>query len=164
MKQYTPTQIFHRSQHRQNAGFTLIEVLIVILIIVTLVGVVVGIAQLAHNKSAEAQCKEMIASWRQALEDYKDDNGKYPDDTDLANAAGLKVVIDDLSNAGITHGLQMRDPWGMEFRYKTINRERYELGSLGMDRKIAIGRDPNQSGNYQYFGQGDDITINNGRL
>lgn len=158
-------------QNPQN-GFTLIEVLVVILIIVTLVGVVVGIAQLGHNKSAEAQCISQLGEWRDALETYKERTGDYPADDNLKDGSGLQTVINVLyPTTNDKHSLQIRDPWGMEFRFRRVNKQRYQLGSLGMDRLIGSGiaipgspaADPNASA-YKHMGQGDDITNSNGRM
>jgi len=157
---------------RKTRGFTLIEVLVVILIIVTLVGIVIGIAQLAHNRSAESQAVAMIAKWKNDLERYKEKYGDYPTDPNLKDAAGLQLLINQLyPTANDKHDLQTRDPWGMEYRYRRVSKHRYQLGSLGMDRQIGNGvvpptnppNDP-QASDYKLMGQGDDITIDNGRM
>jgi len=158
---------------RGKGGFTLIEVLVVILIIVTLVGIVIGIAQLAHNRSAEAQAIAMISQWKTDLELYKEKYGDYPTDPNLHDAAGLQLLINQLyPTANERHKLQTRDPWGMEYRYRRVSKHRYQLGSLGMDRKIGSGinvpttppsNNPLAS-DYKHLGEGDDITIDNGRM
>lgn len=160
--------------HRKTGtrGFTLIEVLVVILIIVTLVGIVIGIAQLAHNRAAESQAVAMISKWKDDLERYKEIKGDYPLDPNLKDAAGLQTLINELyPTTDDKHDLQTRDPWGMEYRYRRVSKHRYQLGSFGMDRKIGNGINPPAAppndplaSDYKHMGQGDDITIDNGRM
>ena len=168
-----PHQSTTRNQ-RKTEGFTLIEVLVVILIIVTLVGIVIGIAQLANNRAAEAQALAMMAKWKTDLERYKEKYGDYPIDNNLHDADGLQLLINQLyPTTDEKHDLETRDPWGMEYRYRRVSKHRYQLGSLGMDRKIGSGipvpttapadGDP-LANDYRHMGEGDDITIENGRM
>jgi len=122
---------------------------------------VFGIANLRHGgNDAEAQCIRSIYDWKEALEAYKEKTGSYPADGTLRDAVGLALVVDELFPAPTKHRLHFRDPWGMEFCYQRVNKHRYRLGSFGMDRKIGKGGRKGKN----LFGDGDDITVDNGRM
>jgi|GEM_PF-2968154 len=58
------------------------------------------------------------------------------------------------------HGLELEDPWGRPFRYSNRGSKfRYELGSSGEDREMGNAKKGGSA-----FGEGDDITIDNGRM
>jgi len=127
-----------------------------------LVGAAIGISNLAHSSGGpEHQCIRSISAWKDALEKGKDKTGAYPEDDNLADAKGLELVIAELysgTNAP-SDWLSLQDPWGEPYRYRKLSRHRYQLGSTGPDR--MVGR---TKGGVVRFGDGDDITIDNGRL
>jgi len=124
-------------------------------------GVVVFISSLASTSGGpESECIRSLSGWKDALEEYKNKTGAYPEDDNLADAHGLELVLAELypgTNAPPWY-LTVRDPWGEPFRYKKRNEHRYQLGSTGGDRDVG------QAGRLSAFGDGDDITIDNGRL
>lgn len=65
-------------RQKAEAGFTLIEVMVVIVIIMILAGIVVGAAKYAQMKGARSRAQAEIAMMETALENYKNDNGIYP--------------------------------------------------------------------------------------
>ena len=103
---------------RGARGMTLIE-LLVVLVILTLVAGLIGpqvLNQLggAKVKTAGVQIKEI----EQALDLYKLDVGRYPND-----AEGLRGLTDRPGNVGGWNGLYLRkglpaDPWGGAYHYK----------------------------------------------
>ena len=162
---------------RSRSGFTLVEILTVILIIVTLVGLVVGVAQLAHGKGAEGQCRAELLEWKKLLDTHWEHEGDYPADGNLrkAGTSGLVTYLNQLKNGSVSWenaGLNMnkiktRDPWGSEYVYRRVSKERYQLGSLGPDRKFgdnALAANGDETNARKLFGEGDDITNDNGRL
>jgi prepilin-type N-terminal cleavage/methylation domain-containing protein len=70
-----------REEGRRQAGFTLIEILVVIVIITILAGIVVGASKYAQTKQARSRAQAEIAVMEMALESYKNDNGVYPPST-----------------------------------------------------------------------------------
>lgn len=73
---------------RSTPGFTIVEVLVVMAIILVLAGLVLGTSSYVHNKAARSRAAAEIAALSAALENYKADNGVYPESgaTDILNA------------------------------------------------------------------------------
>lgn len=67
--------------HLTNAGFTIVEVLVVMTIILVLAGLVLATSSYVHNKGARSRAEAEIAAISAALENYKADNGVYPNDS-----------------------------------------------------------------------------------
>ena len=65
-------------KRRYNAGFTVIELLIVMAIIIVLAGLILATAGYVQKKGARARAEAEIAAMSAALESYKADNGIYP--------------------------------------------------------------------------------------
>jgi type II secretory pathway pseudopilin PulG len=63
---------------RRYNGFTLIELIVVVGIIIVLTGLVLSTAGYARKKSARARAETEIAAISAACENYKADNGVYP--------------------------------------------------------------------------------------
>lgn len=81
---------------RKNSGFTLIELLVVIAIIGLLSTVVMTSLNSARKKGRDTRRVEDIASIRQALEVYYDENGAYPSALSaLASGGQMSVVPND---------------------------------------------------------------------
>ncbi len=130
---------------RGQAAFTLIELMAVVTIIVILAGIVIGGMSFVTEKQAKEKVKIQIALISKALEEFKLDNGRYPetDDTDdnselifdalyYEGASDLKkekkIYIGELdpqnNKQGWTSGVASKetkivDPWGKNFRYRT---------------------------------------------
>lgn len=68
-----------RSPRRGNAGFTLVELLVVISIIVVLAAMSFGAANLAINKAKKLQTTNDATSLKMALTAYYDSYNKFPD-------------------------------------------------------------------------------------
>jgi len=103
---------------RRQAGFTLMELLVVLAILgllMSLVGPRV-LNQLggAKTKTAAIQVKDL----EQALEMYKLDVGRYPNNTE-----GLAALVEKPSSAPGWNGPYLKsdvplDPWNREYNYK----------------------------------------------
>jgi prepilin-type N-terminal cleavage/methylation domain-containing protein len=65
----------------RSAGFTLIEMITVIAIIVILVALVLSVNGLVQRKGAQVRTTAEIAALSAGCENYKTDNGGYPQDT-----------------------------------------------------------------------------------
>jgi general secretion pathway protein G len=112
----------------QNArGFTLLEVMVVIVIIgimASLVGVNV-IKRLEESKIEAAEIQ--MATFRDALDMFKIDNGTYPD-----TGTGLEA----LAAAGYLRDNRMPvDPWNRPYMYISEDGWSYQVWSNGPDGK-----------------------------
>ena len=107
-----------RQNKRQQAGFTLMELLVVLAILgllMSLVGPQV-LNQLggAKTKTAGIQIKDL----EQALEMYKLDVGRFP-----STSEGLSALVNKPGNASGWNGPYLKsdvpmDPWNREYHYK----------------------------------------------
>ncbi len=73
-----------RRSQNWSAGreaFTVVELLVVMAIILVLAGLVLGTTGYVHNKAARSRAEAEIAAMSAALENYKADNGVYPEET-----------------------------------------------------------------------------------
>lgn len=122
-----------------EAGFTLIEVLLVVVIIGILVAVVMPKLTGRGKEAQIAAAKASIENISLAIDLYEVDNGAYP-----ASLQALITKGSELNWRGpyLKKGEIPLDPWGKEFIY-SAKENGYELKSLG----------PNGTD-----GGGDDIT------
>lgn len=122
-------------------GLTLIELIVVLIVIGLLAGLVapqiLGRVSEARTTTAKAQI-ELLGV---ALENYRLDNGVYP-----STAQGLEALRAKPAGSPAPanwRGPYMRkaipaDPWGRPYIYAslgTIDRQGFDLGSLGRDGK-----------------------------
>jgi general secretion pathway protein G len=130
----------------QEAGFTLLELLVVIVILGLLIGLVAPavLRQLGHAK--ESIARQSITQIGSVLDLYKLDAGGYPSTQD-----GLQALItkpDDVDSwAGPylkTNNLP-QDPWGHAYLYQSPSTRaglEYDLCSLGAADKSGQPGDP----------------------
>jgi len=71
-----------------DAGFTLMEIMIVMALIVTLASVGLGVYGNSVTRAKEATLKEDLFRMRDAIDQYYADKGKYPADLNELVAAG----------------------------------------------------------------------------
>ena len=65
-------------RRRPQAGFTLIELMVVIIIIVVLAGLTVAITTAVQNKARRAKSEAIMRAIDNSLERYRTDNGDFP--------------------------------------------------------------------------------------
>ncbi len=65
----------------RQAAFTIVELLVVMAIILVLAGLVLGTSGYVHSKAARSRAEAEINALSAALENYKADNGIYPQET-----------------------------------------------------------------------------------
>ncbi|MDE2385447.1 MAG: type II secretion system major pseudopilin GspG [Alphaproteobacteria bacterium] len=120
---------------RNDAGFTLVEMLVVLGIIVLLAAMVapqvIRYLGTAKSQTAAIQLKNIES----ALELYYLDEGQYPSQND-----GLKALVEQPANAPAWHGPYLKkgsgtvDPWGRPYLYKQPGEHgNFDLSSLGRD-------------------------------
>ena len=149
-------------------GFTLVEMLVVITIIVILAGLTIAGFGFINQKQAREQTKIQIGLLKMALEDYKADMGEYPEHAVASGKGGTpeiykalypnnpenpnaKVYLSELNpendqqnwldeHKDGTAGLEIKDPWGKEYFYRTnpaSANPKFDLWSAGPDGKTS---------------------------
>lgn len=126
-----------RSCRSAQAGFTLLELLVVI-VIIGLLAAYVGPKYFAQlGKSEVTIAKAQIESFEKSLDTYRLDVGRYPDAED-----GLAALLVAPPSAGAKWNgpyLKKRlppDPWGHPYAYRSPGaRADYEIVSMGKDGK-----------------------------
>ena len=137
-----------RRRSRPDAGFTLVEILVVITIIGLIMGLV-GPRVLNYLTDSKAKAaKIQIESFGSALDLFFLDAGRYP-----TSAEGLDALVRRPGNVGAWNGPYLkggtvpRDPWGAAFAYRSP-------GQHGTYDIVSFGADGQEGGT----GSGTDIT------
>ena len=119
---------------RKNAGFTLLELLVVMVIIGLLVGYV-GPKYFAQvGKSEIKSTRAQINALEKALDQYRLDTGHYP-----TTEQGLAALFTKPSGEGKWEGPYLKkevppDPWGKPYQYKSPgDHGEVDLYSFGKD-------------------------------
>ena len=118
-----------------EAGFTLVEILVVITII-GMIMAIVGPRVLNYlGESKVKAAKIQIESFSSALDLYYLDMGRYPGSSD-----GLTALVARPGNAPEWNGPYLKggvvpnDPWGHPYVYRSpVERAAYEIVSFGSD-------------------------------
>ena len=122
---------------KQQAGFTLIEIMVVIVIIGILASVVVPRVMDNPDKARAAKAKHDIQALESALDIYRLDNFTYPT-TDqgleaLVSKPGGSPEPKNWKNGGYIKKLR-KDPWGNDYLYMSPGQHgEIDIYSLGAD-------------------------------
>jgi general secretion pathway protein G len=115
-------------------GFTLLELLVVMAIIAILAGLGAKGYSLARRQAKEGQAKADIEKLRTALNEYRVEFGRYPQQQYPAELSRL-VEINDLTN--LVEDIELIDPWGNPYQYVCTNRFLYSIWSEGQDTETG---------------------------
>jgi general secretion pathway protein G len=118
-----------------EAGFTLVELLVVLTIISLILGLVgprvLGYLGESRVKAARLQ----IENFGSALDLFSVDAGRYP-----TTSEGLEALVQRPATAQAWNGPYLKggrvptDPWGNPYQYRSpVERTQYEIISLGSD-------------------------------
>jgi general secretion pathway protein G len=124
-----------RAGRRAEAGFTLVEMLVVIAIIGLIMGLVGPRVLNSLGESKVKAAKLQIESFSSSLDLFYLDVGRYP-----TASEGLVALAQRPGNASIWNGPYLKtgsvptDPWGHVYLYRApAERGPYEIVSLGSD-------------------------------
>jgi general secretion pathway protein G len=121
---------------RPEAGFTLIEIMVVVIIIGLLAAVVVPQFLGRVDDARVAKAKEDIQALETALTMYKLDNFNYP-----TPEMGLKALVEKPNDPNVKNWRSggylkhlNKDPWGNDYQYQVPGTHgEYDLYSFGAD-------------------------------
>ncbi|MHB8138570.1 MAG: type II secretion system major pseudopilin GspG [Smithellaceae bacterium] len=112
----------HRVTRDGEAGFTLIELMVVIVILGLLAGIILPRFMGESDKAKQQTARVQIAGIETALKIYKLDNGSYP-----TTEQGLKALVEPPASGNLPKnwrkggylekGKVPKDPWKNEFVY-----------------------------------------------
>jgi len=124
-----------RPDRGAEAGFTLVEMLVVIAIIGLIMGLVGPRVLNSLGESKVKAAKLQIESFSSSLDLFYLDVGRYP-----TGSEGLAALAQRPGNTGIWNGPYLKtgsvptDPWGHVYLYRApAERGPYEIVSLGSD-------------------------------
>jgi general secretion pathway protein G len=122
-----------------EAGFTLVEVLIVLAIVALLATVITPQVLRYFGQAKTDTARIQLSAISSALELYVLDNGSYP-----SQQAGLSALVRPPADAPRWQGPYLKktgglvDPWGRPYQYRIPGRQSpYEIFSLGRDNAVG---------------------------
>jgi general secretion pathway protein G len=131
MKKFAPVRI-------QQAGFTLVEIMVVVIIIGLLAGIVVPNVMDNLDKANVQKARADFSSLQTALKLYRIDNFNYP-----TTEQGLEALVSKSSIAPVPRNFKAsgyidslnKDPWGNDYQYMSPadDGKEYDIYSLGAD-------------------------------
>lgn len=135
----------NRIATKSQAGFTLIEIMVVVVILSILAMLVVPKVMNRPEQARVVKAKQDILAIESALDLYKLDNGNYP-----TTEQGLSALVSRPSSEPSPQNWQPylkrlpQDPWGHAYHYASPGEhgqfDIYTLGNSGQDEgKSTIG-------------------------
>jgi general secretion pathway protein G len=146
-----PMSVTAQTRRRAEAGFTLVEVMVVVVIIGLLATVVMINVLPSQDRAMKEKARTDVAVLEQAVETYRLENLAFP-----TSDQGLSALVsppqglsrpDRYRDGGYIRRLP-QDPWGNAYQYRYPGEHgRFDVWSLGADG--------------QQGGEGDDADIGN---
>ncbi len=145
-------------RYENKHGVTLVEILVVVAIIAILATMSIGIASRINNQSKERSLKFIFALLDSALQEYREETGKFPEqpEKNFANALihseylygelnlmpGSRKIIERITKSLVKNEYgtvdtqpEIYDPWGTAMDYSYVPGDNFpELISAGPDK------------------------------
>lgn len=113
-----------------NAGFTLVEIMIVLAIIGAILGLITQRIGTSRQKAQRKEAQVQMSTISDSLSMYYNDCGHYP-----KSLKGLVETDSECSNwTDPYYRGKLVDPWGTEFIYELSGNE-FSLKSYGQDKR-----------------------------
>ena len=129
-----------RKRERRDAGYTLLELLVVMGILAVLTAVATPQLMGYFGKAKAQSVQLQIENIGTALELYYMENGSYP-----SASTGLKALVEATPEAPRWNGPYLKkaknllDPWGRPYQYNyPVANGEYEVYSLGPTGKASV--------------------------
>jgi general secretion pathway protein G len=119
----------NKQMRRRDAGFTLIEILLVVVIIGILAAVAVPRLGGRVGQSQVAAARAGVGAIGTAIDLYETDNGKLPESLQNLITKGSEP---NWNGPYLRKAESLKDPWGTEFQYSK-NGNVYTVASAGPD-------------------------------
>lgn len=134
-----------KTRPRRDAGFTLVELLVVMAILALLASLVAPRVLAYLSSSRTKTAKLQIENISTSLELFKLDNGRYPGTQDGLAALVRKTGDYRNWNGPYLKGAKLpADPWGNAYQYRYPGRHgEFDIFSLGADNRLG-GTDEDQ--------------------
>lgn len=122
----------------QQAGFTLVEIMVVVIIIGLLAGIVVPNVMDNLDKANVQKARADFSALQTALKLYRIDNFNYPTTEQgleaLVTKSSIAPVPRQFKPSGYIDNLN-KDPWGNDYQYMSPadDGKEYDIYSLGAD-------------------------------
>lgn len=126
-----------RKAEARQAGFTLVEIMVVVIIIGLLAGIVVPNVMDNLDKANVKKARADFSSLQTALKLYRIDNFNFP-----TTEQGLEALVTKPSIAPVPRNYKdsgyidslTKDPWGNDYQYMSPGEgHEYDIYSLGAD-------------------------------
>jgi general secretion pathway protein G len=135
---------YKSSNYRKNAGFTLIEVMVVVVILGILAAIIVPKIMSRPEQARLVKVKQDILAIQSALDLYKLDNSTYPSTDQGLQALVTKPTTQPVPRNWKSDGYLQdipADPWGESYQYINDNEKLriFTYGPKGKDGNSEIG-------------------------
>ncbi|MCX5772129.1 MAG: type II secretion system major pseudopilin GspG [Candidatus Hydrogenedentes bacterium] len=125
-------------RNRGDAGFTLVELMVVIAIIAILATIVGFNVFTAMDDASITQAKSQIKNFETALTAYRLKFNRFP-----STSEGLDALITNERGVNFLRSKEIpKDPWGQPYLYTSESSREFKIVSYGADRQ------PGGSGEY----------------